>query len=74
MTVRLHVDSTACDGRGLCAELLPELIGRDDWGYPVSHTGEPEPVILAGLRRHARRAVKQCPVMALRLRDERPGD
>jgi ferredoxin len=27
---RLHVDWTACDGRGLCAELLPELLVEDE--------------------------------------------
>ena len=32
---RLTVDLIACDGRGLCAELLPELITLDDWGYPL---------------------------------------
>ena len=30
--MRLKVDPIACDGRGLCAELLPELITLDDWG------------------------------------------
>ncbi|MGA2806273.1 MAG: ferredoxin [Acidimicrobiales bacterium] len=33
--VRIRVDPIACDGRGLCAELLPELISLDDWGYPI---------------------------------------
>src|SRR5256885_9866229 len=32
---RLVVDRIKCDGRGLCAELLPELIRLDDWGYPI---------------------------------------
>ena len=32
----LHIDWTACDGRGLCTEILPELLGRDEWGYPIS--------------------------------------
>ena len=26
------VDPIACNGRGLCAELLPGLITLDDWG------------------------------------------
>ena len=30
--VRLAVDLIGCDGRGLCAELLPELVTLDDWG------------------------------------------
>jgi ferredoxin len=32
---RLRVDPIACDGRGLCAEILPELITLDDWGFPI---------------------------------------
>jgi ferredoxin len=60
---RLHVDWTACDGRGLCAELLPELLSADEWGFPVLRTdavpGELEPA--------ARRAADRCPALALRL-------
>jgi ferredoxin len=59
----LHVDRIRCDGHGLCAELLPELIALDDWGYPILSTG-PVP---DHLREHARRAVAACPVLALRL-------
>jgi ferredoxin len=69
MTVvnRLHVDWTACDGRGLCAELLPELLVEDEWGYPVARTGEPEPVVPRQLHAVARQAVDRCPALALRL-------
>lgn len=61
---RLHVDRTACDGRGLCAELLPELLESDDWGYPMARgaLGVPEE-----LMRAARRAVDRCPKLALHL-------
>ncbi|MEV0738168.1 ferredoxin [Streptomyces sp. NPDC050549] len=59
----LAVDFAACDGHGLCAELLPELVGLDEWGYPVLHS----PTVPAELLPHARRAVAACPVMALRL-------
>ena len=31
----LHINRIACDGRGLCAELLPDLISTDPWGYPL---------------------------------------
>jgi ferredoxin len=58
--MRLHVDWTACDGRGLCAELLPEVIDEDDWGYPVVRPG-PVP------EKAARRAVDRCPALALKL-------
>ena len=63
-TVVLAVDRIACDGHGICAELLPERIDLDDWGYPIIST---EPVAPA-LMDHARRAVEMCPVLALRLR------
>ncbi|WP_305782495.1 ferredoxin [Symbioplanes lichenis] len=61
--MRLHVDWTACDGRGLCAELLPELITEDEWGYPVVRTDEVSP----RLEKAAGRAVDRCPALALHL-------
>jgi ferredoxin len=62
--VELIVDRITCDGSGLCAELLPELVALDDWGYPLVRPGA-VPVPLLSL---ARRAVADCPVLALRLR------
>jgi ferredoxin len=59
----LRIDRIRCDGHGLCAELLPELIGLDDWGYPIIKAG----TVPASLVQHARRAVDACPVLALRL-------
>jgi ferredoxin len=61
---RLHINWTACDGRGLCAELLPEVLTSDEWGYPMARQslGVPEELSLA-----ARRAVDRCPKLALRL-------
>ena len=35
MSFRVRLDPIACDGRGVCAELLPERIELDDWGYPM---------------------------------------
>jgi ferredoxin len=64
--MKLHIDWTACDGRGLCTELVPELLDRDDWGYPVPRE-RPEPGVPASLRSAARRAVTQCPRLALQL-------
>lgn len=63
-TSKIFVDRTRCDGRGLCAELLPELIQLDDWGYPIIAAG----VVPGRLSKHARRAVATCPVLALALR------
>ncbi len=64
---RLHIDWTRCDGRGLCHELLPELLVADDWGYPLSRSGDADPVIPREIRRHAERAVTDCPRLALRI-------
>lgn len=65
---RLHVDWTRCDGHGSCAELLPELLVADEWGFPFSRTGEPDPTVPRSLDDLARRAVKACPLQALSLR------
>ena len=59
----LQIDPIACDGRGLCAELLPELVRLDDWGYPIIASGAVPPELTA----HARRAVDACPMLALSL-------
>jgi len=59
----LVVDRIACDGFGMCAELLPELIELDDWGYPIVAAGGVPDLLLD----HAKRAVAVCPVLALRL-------
>ena len=63
MTHRLRVDPIACTAHGACAELLPELVALDDWGYPMTATGPVPPELLA----HARRAAACCPTLALRL-------
>jgi len=57
----LRIDRVACTGHGQCAELLPELITLDEWGYPVLH----DTAIPANLRVHARRAIRACPRLAL---------
>jgi ferredoxin len=63
MSVRLRVDPIICDGHGVCAELFPERVALDDWGYPIVDS-EPIGRDLLG---HARRAVAACPVLALTL-------
>jgi ferredoxin len=62
--VTIAIDRIACDGHGLCAELLPELIELDDWGYPILAPGSVPPQLLE----HARRAAAFCPVLAIKLR------
>ena len=63
MTHRMRLDIIACDGRGICADLFPERIHLDDWGYPII---DPTPIDAAVLG-HARAAVAACPVLALKL-------
>ncbi len=59
----LAVDWTRCDGHGLCAHLVPELIRLDGNGYPAF----PDVPVPAWLEAGARRAVAMCPALALRL-------
>ncbi|HMI98351.1 MAG TPA: ferredoxin [Gaiellaceae bacterium] len=63
MKKALRLNPIACEGHGLCAEVLPELISLDDWGYPIVD-GKPVPKQLLA---HARRAVDVCPTLALAL-------
>jgi ferredoxin len=65
----LRVNPIACEAHGVCAELLPELITLDPWGYPIVAQGPVPPALLA----HARRAVAACPTLALILRREDDG-
>jgi ferredoxin len=62
MSRRLRVDWPRCEAHGLCHELLPELVGLDEWGYPVVQ-GE----VRDHLDKLARQAVTACPTLALRL-------
>jgi ferredoxin len=64
---RLHIDWTRCDGRGLCTELLPEVLRRDPWGYPLVRDGSREPAIPARVLANARAAISRCPRLALSL-------
>jgi ferredoxin len=57
-----------CDAHGLCAELLPELIRLDDWGYPIVD----QPEVPPELDDLAHRAVDVCPTLALLLEREGP--
>ena len=63
MADALRVNPINCSGHGVCAELLPELISLDEWGYPIVDS-RPVP---AFLDRDARRAVAACPTLALKL-------
>ena len=68
--MRLRVNPIACAGHGMCAELLPELITLDPWGFPVLASQD----VPAELTGHARRAAAACPTLALLTDDSRVTD
>jgi ferredoxin len=61
--MKLRVNPIKCDAHGLCAELMPECISLDEWGYPIINAAEIPPE----LEVHARRAAVACPTLALLL-------
>ena len=63
MNLQLRVDPIACEAHGLCAELFPERITLDEWGYPIVEATPIPP----RLEKDARRAVAACPRLALAL-------
>jgi ferredoxin len=63
LALRVRVDPVACDAFGFCAELLPERITLDEWGYPMVD----ERPVAGQLFELARRAAAECPRRALLL-------
>jgi ferredoxin len=61
VTYKLRVNPITCDAHGVCAELLPEFITLDRWGYPIV----PRADLPADLVEHARLAAAACPTLAL---------
>jgi ferredoxin len=45
----------------MCAELLPERIALDEWGYPILDERPLPPELVS----HAQRAAQACPTFAL---------
>jgi len=60
---RLAVDWARCDGHGLCAHIVPELIRLDGNGFPSF----PDTLVPPWLEAEAQKAVRMCPALALRL-------
>ncbi len=67
MSERVRVNPIACEAHGMCAELLPEAISLDEWGYPIVD----ERPLAPSLVDHARRAAQACPTFALLLLREK---
>lgn len=66
-SLRITVDPVACDGYGYCAELLPEAISLDEWGYPIIA----DRALPADLVAQAKRAARDCPKRAITVRTTR---
>lgn len=64
--MRIALNPIRCEAHGLCAELLPERVTLDEWGYPILDGSPLPPELLA----HARRAADACPTLALLLEQE----
>ena len=58
----LKIDWTRCDGHGVCAALLPAVITRDEWGYPIIDARAATAAGSGALNR----VVRTCPALALR--------
>lgn len=66
---KLRVNPILCTGFGYCAEIVPELISLDDWGFPILDS---RPIEDDALLHHARRAVATCPRLALLVQEAPP--
>ena len=66
-TTTIRIDPIMCEGHGLCAELLPEHIRLDDWGYPIVDAQR----VPRDLVKLASRAEVACPTLALLLETRR---
>jgi len=66
MSRHLRVNPIACEAHGMCAELLPERVTLDQWGYPIID----DRAVDGALLENARRAAAACPTFALLLERE----
>lgn len=66
MSYHLRVNPIDCTAHGMCAELLPERVELDDWGYPMID----DRPLSASLIEYARMAAATCPMLAIRLEEQ----
>lgn len=64
---KIRVLRTKCNGYGICHTLFPEKIALDEWGFPII---TPD-FISDNLLVKAERAVKECPMKALVLEQQK---
>ena len=65
--LKITIDPVACEAYGYCAELLPEAVSLDEWGYPIVDDRPLAPELL----HLAKRAARDCPKRAITLRLEK---
>jgi ferredoxin len=65
--LRITIDPVACEAYGYCAELLPEAITLDEWGFPIIFDGTVPPHLMSLVKR----AVRDCPRRAITVRQEK---
>jgi ferredoxin len=65
-TYKLSIDWARCDGHGVCAYVVPELIHLDRNGFPIVLNSPMPPWV----EKEAKQAVAMCPALALRLTGE----
>jgi ferredoxin len=67
MSHRVRVNPIACEAHGMCAEMLPERVTLDEWGYPLID----EQPLHSSQVAHAIRAARACPTFALLVERDR---
>lgn len=65
MSEQLRVDMIRCNGHGLCALFVPEVVELDMWGFPVIAD---RAIDSPRLRAKTGRAIRACPRQALHLK------
>ncbi|GLF93751.1 ferredoxin [Streptomyces yaizuensis] len=60
---KILIDWTLCQGHGLCADVVPELIRINPDGFP----SVADAVVPTHLQGKAQRAVRRCPALAMRI-------
>lgn len=65
--MRVHVDSTKCQGHNRCYAIAPELFDVDDYGMASALN---DGIVPAELEAKARLAVANCPEYAITINDE----
>jgi ferredoxin len=63
----LVLNPILCDGRGMCHEAAPDLVGLDEWGYPLLPGGGLRSELTRADLKAAEDATHACPLLALHI-------